>query len=295
MSRAQQNKRKQGYGGFPIAPVDPPRITLRPIQSTRATDEVPPAQPYAPIQRNVQQVDPVAAQALQENMDNAQNPQRKYVGNTGKKNSYIDTYTNKTAGVETQITNTPNHRRGRAHDIGFRDVQGQGYEQRPNKGTPYDRKLRSEVVKDQISRGLEAQGGLNSGDRVTANPTSKGRARLYRQIGGKAFEATPDRVGDLTIDSRVTRDGGIITKSGKKVPMPNIKGLRSGLSQMAVRRMMAAVGGPPTQALMTVDSMLKQTTGKGLFEHHQEQMLKSVGAYSDAGVNLPSWGYSAPF
>jgi hypothetical protein len=255
MSKAQREKRRKGYG-------------------------------QAPVQRSVLKIDPVAATALQENIDSARNPQRRYVGNTGKRNSYVDTHTNRTAGVETQISNTPNARRGRQHDIAFRDTGGNGYEQRADKGTPYDRRLRSATVKDQISRGLDAQGGLNSGDRLTANPTSKGRARLYQGIGGQAFEATPDRHGDLMVDSRVTRDGGVINSKGKKVAIPNIKGLRTDLSQMAVKRMIAQVGGPLVQGLMQVDGMLKSATGKGLFEHQHEEKLRTAAAIEGWGPNL---------
>ena len=238
------------------------------------------ALPNAPIQRSYQQIDPIAAQALQENIDNAANPDRKYVGNTGKKNSYVDTYRNTTAGVETQIKDTPNVKRGRQRDVAFRDLEGPGYEQRSDKGSAYERKLRSNVVKDQISRGLPE---LKSGDRVTANPTSKARARLYQQVGGQAFEAVPDRHGDLLVDGRVTRDGHVINAKGKKVDLPNIKGLRSGLSQMAVKRLIGVVGGPPLQALLTADSLLKQQYGVGLFEHaHNEKM--------DALKQIEGWG-----
>lgn len=239
-----------------------------------------PQQQLAPIQRSAQRIDPVAAQAMQENIDQQNNPNRRYVGNTGKKNSHIDTFTNKTAGVETQVTNTPNAGRGRQRDIAFRDLEGPAYEQRPNKGTAQDRKLRSAVVQDQISRGL---GEVKSGDRITANPTSKGRARLYTRIGGAAFEAVPDRQGDLLVSGRVTKDGGVINARGQKVEMPNIKGLRSGLSQMVVKRFMATVGGPPVQALMTVDGILKEKFGKGLFEHKQEEVMKTA-------TQLEEWG-----
>ena len=232
------------------------------------------------IQRSVQEIDPVAAAALQENIDNAKSPDRKYTGNTGKKNSFRDTYKNKTAGVETQVLDTPNQGRGRRKDVGFRDLEGPGYDQRANKGSAYDRKLRSAVVKDQIARGV---GDLNSGDKITANPTSKGRARLYKQIGGAAFEAVPDRVGDLMVEGRVTRDGGVINAKGQKVKMPDIKGLKKDLSQMAVKRMMARVGGAPLQALMIVDDMAKQTFGKGIFEHQHEEKLK-------ASAEIESWG-----
>jgi hypothetical protein len=238
------------------------------------------ALPNAPVQRSRTVVDPIAAQALQENIDNAANPDRKYVGNTGKKNSYVDTYQNKTAGVETQIKNTPNVKRGRQRDIAFRDLEGPGYEQRSEKGSAYDRKLRSNVVKDQISRGLPE---LKSGDRITANPTNKARARLYQQVGGQAFAAVPDRHGDLLVDGRMTRDGHVINSKGKKVDLPDIKGLRSGLGQMAVKRLIGIIGGPPLQALLTADSLVRQQFGVGLFEHaHNEKM--------DALKQIEGWG-----
>ena len=81
----------------------------------------------------------------------------------------------------------------------------------------------------------------------------------------------------------MTRDGHVINAKGKKVDLPDIKGLRSGLGQMAVKRLIGIVGGPPLQALLTVDSLLEQQFGVGLFEHaHNEKM--------DALKQIEGWG-----
>ena len=69
----------------------------------------------------------------------------------------------------------------------------------------------------------------------------------------------------------MTRDGKVINARGQKVDLPDIKGLRKGLGQMAVKRLMAVVGGPPLQALMVVDSLLKQKFGEGVLEHRSRQ------------------------
>ena len=233
------------------------------------------------------QVDPVAAQAMQENIDNARNPDRRYIGNTGKRNQWVDTYENKTAEVKTQVSNTPNVRRGRQFDIGFQDTQAQGYEQRPRAGdTPKQQQLRSAVVKDQVSRGLEAQRpqGLQSGDRITANPTSKGRTRLYRQIGGQVFESGPSRTG-WQIDSQVQRNGTVKTTKGNVVKMPDLKNLRRDLSQQVVKNRLSLIGGPFLQAVIQLDSILKGATGTGLFEHQTNEKAKAWDEISSWGSN----------
>ena len=239
--------------------------------------QIPGANPI--IQRHTTQVDPRAAQALQENINNARTPNRRHIGNTGKANSWVDTYNNRTAGVETQVQNTPNARRGRQMDVAFRDTGAEGYEQRASKGTAYERQLRSNVVKDQISRGLENQrpGGLQSGDRITADPTSTSRQRLYERIGGKMFGSNAKGV----IDSRILRSGAVVNANGVKSPMPDIKGLRSGLSQMAIKRQLAALGGPYLQGIIQLDGILKGVYGKGLFEHQAEQRGESLDMQMD--------------
>ena len=107
---------------------------------------------------------PKAAKALKENRTSK--PSVKYTGNTGKKNSTISTYTNKTVGTEVQVKDTPNPRRGRNRDVAFKDTRAKGYEQPTNKGTATDRKLKSAVVQDQIARAVQPQqvgdGSMNS-------------------------------------------------------------------------------------------------------------------------------------
>lgn len=230
---------------------------------------------FAPIQRRLEIKNERALKALQENIDNAKSPNRKYIGNTGKKNSYIDSYRNETAGVETQITNTPNARRGRERDVAFQDMEGDGFNQRSSKGTKADRQLRSAVVRDQIARGL---GELNSGDKVTSNPTTKSRARLYKGIGGEAFDAVEDKKGNIKTEARITRDGGAINAKGKKTKGIDLKELKGPLARLGIKNVMRLVGGPVAQGLMTIDDGMRRLSpdGDGFFEHRAKGQEKTI-------------------
>lgn len=219
-----------------------------------------------------------AATALMDNIVNAENPQRRYTGNTGKRNSYLDYYQNDTAEVGVGVTNTPNVKRGRERNIAFMDLEAGGsYEQRSSKSSPSDMRLRSAVVKDAIARGI---GEVKSGDRITAEPTSSSRARLYERWGGKAF-AADKKTGK--IDTRVTRDGGTINIRGEKTAAPNFKGMKADLAKMAIKHVMRTVGGPFLQGAMTVDSVAKQATGTSISENKQQQLDRTHEA-------LKKWG-----
>ena len=204
------------------------------------------------------QKSPKAAQALAENKRSK--PKVKYTGNTGKRNSTVSTYTNNTVGTEVQVKDTPNPRRGRTRDVAFRDTGAEGYNQRGNRGTPADRQLRSAVVQDQISRAIPAQ---RSGDRITADPTSAGRARLYGQQGPQ-FASSPDRAGNPTINTQTLRSGNTVNAAGQKGGPINLEQLRIPLQRQAISRVVGMAGpyGRALSTVMEIDNFIKATTGQ---------------------------------
>jgi hypothetical protein len=229
---------------------------------------------------------PKALKALQENIDNANNPQRRYTGNTGKRNSWVDYYENKTSETVVGVNNTPNVKRGRQRDIAFQDMKANdSYEQRSVKSSPSDTRLRSAAVKDAIARGV---GDVKSGDRLTAEPTTKSRARLYERWGGKAFAADA-KTGK--IDTRITRDGGTINIRGEKGPAPNFKGMKGDLARMAIKNVMQIVGGPYLKGAMFADDTIAGMTGvrpsQKIKEGHLATQNASIKRRLEQGDRFP--------
>ncbi len=201
---------------------------------------------------------PKAAQALRENKTSQ--PKVKYTGNTGKKNSTVKTYTNKTVGTEVQVKDTPNAKRGRSRDVAFRDTNAKGYNQPTNKGTAADRKLKSAVVQDQIARAVPPQ---KSGDRLTADPTSAGRGRLYGQQGTQ-FASGTDRAGNPTIDTKTLRSGNTVNARGQKAGPINLERLKIPLLRMGTQRVLSAAGpyGRAASTIMQIDQLIESVSGK---------------------------------
>ncbi len=80
-----------------------------------------------------------------------------------------------------------------------------------------------------------------------------------------------------------------------KVVEFNPKSLANNIGKEAVKQVMRWAGGAPAQGALALDGLIEFSTGKGIAEHHKDEMTPSVEAYDKKGVRVPSWGYSAPF
>ena len=265
MSRAQENKRKQGYGGFPVAP----------------------------IQRSEQQINPRAVAAHHQT-------QNQIVGRQNRNPRGTRYTTNRTAGGVTQEVYTKYHPKEGVHGVRTHDPSWDRTVNQQRGGTPFKPPSRGgtgrEVGKaqmgamvgqalDQIPIGDYVEGEFFKGDGL------QNRRGAYF---GKATNGVLADTGKGTFSVKRVGPTTWLRGDGKTIHF-NPKQPTRDLAAMGVKQVARMVGGPAVQGYLTIDQAVEQMTGKRIDQHHVEQNTKSVAAYDKAGVRVPSWGYSTPF
>ena len=263
MSKAQENKRKQGYG-------------------------------QAPILRSEQQVTNPRAVAAHHQVNNQQ------VSRQNRNPRGTRYTTNRTAGGSTQEIYTRYHPKEGVHGVRTHDPSWDRTVNQQKGGTPFKPPTRGGVGRDVQKAQMGAMVG-NALDQVRIGDYVEGE--FYKGDGfqdrrgayfGKATNGVLADTGKGTFSVKRVgpttwlRGDGQVIHFNPKQPMKD-------LAAMGVKQVARLAGGPAVQGYLTLDQAVEHLTGKRIDQHHVEQNTKSVAAYDKAGVRVPGWGYSTPF